>query len=77
MLGLTLQPPDGSPVRGAFDARWKRLLDCVEGRMPDRLPVALYATFWLAKYGNVSCRELMCDYEKASELTAAARKYAG
>ena len=67
-LGLTLQPQDDSPVRGAFDARWKRLIDCVEGRMPDRLPVALYATFWLAKYGNVSCRELMYDYEKTKAL---------
>ena len=67
-LQLTLQPPDGAPVRGAFDARWKRLIDCVEGRMPDRLPVALYATFWLAKYGNVSCKDLMYDYEQTKAL---------
>ena len=67
-LELALQPPEGSPVKGAFDARWKRLMDCVEGRMPDRLPVALYATFWLAKYGGISLKELMYDYENTKEL---------
>ena len=67
-LELALQPPEGSPVKGAFEARWKRLMDCVEGRTPDRLPVALYATFWVAKYGGISPKELMYDYEKTKEL---------
>lgn len=67
-LDLALRPQAGSAVKGAFDARWKRLMDCVEGRMPERMPVALYATFWLAKYGGISCKELMYDYEKTKEL---------
>jgi hypothetical protein len=67
-LEPALRPPQDSPVRGAFEARWKRLMDCVQGRTPDRLPVALYATFWLAKYGGISCKDLMYDYEKTKDL---------
>ena len=67
-LKLALQPQEGSVVKTAFDVRWKRLMDCVEGRMPDRMPVALYATFWLARYGGISCKELMYDYEKTKDL---------
>ncbi len=67
-LQLALQPQAGSPASGAFASRWKRLMDCVAGRSPDRLPVALYATFWLAKYGGVSCKELMYDYEMTKQL---------
>ena len=67
-LPLALRPEEGSAARPAFDARWQRLMDCVEGRMPDRMPVALYATFWLARYGGVSCKDLMYDYEKTKDL---------
>lgn len=47
----------------AYDARWQRVLDCVALRQPDRMPVAMYATFWLAKYAGITCRELMYDYQ--------------
>lgn len=57
-----------SDNRLAYDARWKRILDCVALKQPDRMPVALYATFWLCKYGRISHRELMYDYEKAREI---------
>lgn len=52
----------------AYDKRWQRILDCVALKQPDRMPVAMYATFWLAKYGGISCRELMYDYEKTREI---------
>lgn len=32
------------------------------------MPVALYTTFWLARYGGISCRELMYDYEKTAAI---------
>jgi hypothetical protein len=51
-------------AKAAYDTRWKRIMDCVALKQPDRMPVALYATFWLAKYGGISCRELMYDYDK-------------
>lgn len=50
------------------DERWQRILDCVALKQPDRMPVAMYATFWLAKYGGISCKELMYDYEKTKEI---------
>ncbi|MCC7122456.1 MAG: hypothetical protein IT493_12960 [Gammaproteobacteria bacterium] len=54
--------------RIAHDARWQRILDCVALKQPDRMPVVLYATFWLCKYGNISHRQLMYDYEKTAEV---------
>jgi len=52
----------------AYDARWQRVQDCVNLRQPDRMPVILYATFWLARYGGISCRELMYDYDKTKAI---------
>lgn len=67
--GETRPPISQTPeAKIAYDARWQRIMDCVELRQPDRMPVALYATFWLAKYGNISCKELMYDYEKTKAI---------
>jgi len=52
----------------AYDARWQRIMDCVALRQPDRMPVAFYATFWLARYGGISCRQLMYDYEATKAI---------
>ena len=59
-------PPN--PNQAAHDARWRRLIDLVEQRTPDRMPIILYATFWLAKYGNVSHKELMYDYDRTKAI---------
>lgn len=45
----------------AYEARWQRVMDCVNLRQPDRMPTALFGMFWLAKYGGISCRQLMYD----------------
>jgi len=52
----------------AFDTRWQRIIDCVALKQPDRMPVAFYSTFWLARYAGITCRELMYDYEKVREI---------
>ena len=52
----------------AYDQRWKRVMDTVALRRPDRMPVALYPMFWLARYGGISYRELMYDYEQAKKI---------
>lgn len=51
-------------AKARHDQRLQRILDCVALKQPDRMPVPFYATFWLAKYGGISCRELMYDYEQ-------------
>jgi uroporphyrinogen-III decarboxylase len=61
--------PAAESASAAHDARWQRILDSVALRQPDRMPVALYATFWLARYGGITCRQLMYDYEKCAELS--------
>jgi Uroporphyrinogen decarboxylase (URO-D) len=60
--------PQASTAKAAYDARWQRILDCVALRQPDRMPTGMLATFWLAKYGGISHRQLMYDYEKAKEI---------
>ena len=60
--------PETAEAKAAFNQRWGRIMDLVEGRTPDRMPVAFYATFWMAKYGGISCRQLMYDYDKTRAL---------
>ena len=55
-------------ARAAYDSRWQLVLDCVALKQPARMPVVLHPTFWLAKYGGVSCKELMYDYENAKAI---------
>lgn len=50
------------------DKRWQRVLDCVALKQPDRMPVAFWTHFWLAKYGNVSFKDLMYDHAGAGDL---------
>jgi hypothetical protein len=61
-------PPQSPEAKAAYDARWQRILDCIALKQPDRMPVALYATFWLARYGGITARELMYDYEKTNAI---------
>ncbi|MGZ8396360.1 MAG: hypothetical protein ACXW3X_07310 [Rhodoplanes sp.] len=60
--------PQTPEAKAAYDARWKRVMDCVALRQPDRMPTTMMATFWLARYGGISYRQLMYDYEKTKEI---------
>lgn len=60
-----IQSPE---ARAAYDARWQRVMDCVALKQPDRMPTAMFCTFWLAKYGGISHRQLMYDYDKTKEI---------
>jgi hypothetical protein len=62
-------PPDAQ--ESGYARRWQRVLDCVALKQPDRMPVAMYATFWLGKYAGLNCREVMYDYAR---LGAAAER---
>lgn len=55
-------------ARSAYDARWSRTMDCVALRQPDRMPVAMFGTFWLAKYAGVSHRQLMYDLDNTAAI---------
>jgi hypothetical protein len=45
-----IQTPE---AKTAYDARWQRVMDCVALKQPDRMPIAMFATFFLAKFGGV------------------------
>ena len=53
----------------AYETRWQRIMDCVNLKQPDRMPTILYATFWLARYGGITYKELMYSYEKSREIS--------
>ena len=66
------EPPPALPeaeARALHDARLQRLLDCAALKQPDRMPVTFYATFWLAKYGGISHKQLMHDYALHREVS--------
>ena len=50
------------------DKRMQRIQDCVALKQPDRLPVGLQTTHWLAKYGGISYKEMMYDQDKGHEI---------
>ena len=52
----------------AYSERMKRVMDAVQLRQPDRVPVAFFSMFWLARYGGISYREAMYDYARLSEI---------
>lgn len=52
----------------AYSQRVKRIMDAVELRQPDRVPVAFFSMFWLARYGGISYREAMYNYDRLSEI---------
>ena len=64
-----LPPLEQTPAaKAAYDARWQRILDCVALKQPERMPVMFYGTFWLAKYGGLTHKELMHDYARNQEV---------
>ena len=69
--GASLRVAEGLPpdVRAAFDLRWQRVADCIALRTPDRMPASLIAGFWYARYGGISCRQLMYDHELANAIS--------
>lgn len=62
--------PEPSPeALAAHDRRWQRVLDCVALKQADRMPTAMFQTFWLAKYVGVSYKQAMYDYATIEEAT--------
>ena len=55
-------------AKAAYDERFGRLLGSVALQQPARMPVVLQPTFWLARYGGISCRELMYDVESTKAI---------
>ena len=72
-MPLTIAEQVPQSVRPGFDARWQRIEDCINLRTPDRMPVSLIGGFWFARYGGVSCRQLMYDYELAKREAKASQ----
>jgi hypothetical protein len=63
----SLKNPEGDG-KNAYDKRWQRVMDCVNLKQPDRMPTALFAMFWPAKYGGISHRQVMYDHDELTSI---------
>jgi len=54
-------------VRAAYRQRVQRLVDAIELKKPDRVPVTLMVGFFPPKYAGVTAQEAMYDYGKLAE----------
>jgi hypothetical protein len=48
--------------------RSKRLQDALELRQPDRIPISMNASYYLAEFGGITKQELIENPEKQQEL---------
>lgn len=62
-------PEPSAEAKAAYDKRLQRIMDCVALKQPDRMPVAFFTIFWLAKYAGITIKENMYDYDKVAEIT--------
>ena len=51
-----------------YDERWGRIEDAVALREPDRVPFVYFATFWAARLGGYTIRDMMFDVDKYIEV---------
>ncbi len=54
--------------KALYQQKLRRIEESIALKRPDRIPTAYMATFWLAKYGEVSHRELMYDIQKGEDI---------
>jgi len=52
-----------------YQEREKRFNDAIQLKVPDRVPIALFCTFFGARYGGLTCQEAMYDYDKLAEAS--------
>lgn len=50
-----------SQPQAAYDARLRRVMDAVQLKTPDRVPVGMMSILWWARYGGTTVREIMYD----------------
>lgn len=60
--------PSAMEGKALYDTKMQRITDSIALRRPDRIPTAFMASFWLAKYGGISHRRLMYDYEAGEDI---------
>ncbi|MEJ2740010.1 MAG: uroporphyrinogen decarboxylase family protein [Dehalococcoidia bacterium] len=61
-----------SQAKDEHRQRVQRLIDVIELRKPDRIPISLAVGFYPAKYAGITAQEAMYDYEK---MAAAWQKF--
>lgn len=52
-----------------YSEKTQRIMDAVALKKTDRVPIMFQASFWLAKYGGMTFKDLMYDYDKACEAS--------
>jgi len=70
-LKLTTQEADTRGLDGgaaAYAERMNRITDAVALRQTDRVPAVFYTMFWHARYGGMTCRDAMYDYDQVGRV---------
>lgn len=52
-----------------YQEREKRYKDAIQLKVPDRVPIVLFPTFFATKYAGLNCQEAMYDYDRLAEAT--------
>jgi hypothetical protein len=52
-----------------YQEREKRYNDAIQLKVPDRVPIVLFPTFFATKYAGLNCQEAMYDYDRLAEAT--------
>lgn len=50
-----------------YKEREKRIFDAIQLKVPDRVPMSAFGSFFSAKYYGFTCRDVMYDLDKAEE----------
>ncbi len=72
---FTSDPDAGKPSEQLLAERSKRMLDAIQLRQPDRIPISLGVGYLLAEMGGITKQELHDNPEKAQELLEQAALY--
>jgi hypothetical protein len=52
-----------------FKEREKRIFDAIQLKVPDRVPISAFGSFFSAKYSGFTCREVMYNLEKTEQAS--------
>jgi uroporphyrinogen-III decarboxylase len=63
------QTPMEKTPEELFKERERRIDDAIQLKVPDRVPISAFGSFFSAKYYGFTCKEVMYDRDKAEQAT--------
>ena len=57
----------GKTPEELYKEREKRIFDAIRLKVPDKVPISAFCSFFSAKYYGYNCRDVMYDRDKAEQ----------